>query len=107
MLSIGNELSILRDTTAAERDVDGLTPSGTEQEKAMARYDYIVGKYGKSTYSDFLGREPSEPLFAKGVFESVHQSSSNALVIALVMVAGLVFAGGLMLTLHKRQKAHE
>lgn len=104
--NIENELSILRDTTAAERDVDGLTPSGSDQEKAMARYDYIVGKYGKSTYSDFLGRDPSEPLFAKGVFESVHQSSSNALVIAVVMVAGLV-SGGLMLTLHKRQKAHE
>ena len=105
--NIENELSILRDTTAAERDADGLTPSGSDQEKAMARYDYIVGKYGKSTYSDFLGRDPSEPLFAKDGFESVRQSSSNALVIAMVMVAGLVSAGGLMLILHKRQKARE
>ena len=105
--NIENELSILRDTTAAERDVDGLTPSGSDQEKAMARYDYIVGKYGESTYSDFLGRHPSKPLFAKDGFESVQQSSSNALAIAVVMVAGLVSAVGLMLILRKRQKARE
>ena len=94
--NIENVLSILRGTAA-----------GSEQEKAMARYDYIVGKYGESTYSDFLGRNPSELLFAKGDFESVQQSSSNALVIAVVMVTSLVSAGGLMLILRKRQKARE
>ena len=105
--NIENELSVLRDTAAAERDDDGLTPSGSDQEKAMARYDYIVGKYGKSTYSDFLGRDPSGPLFAKGGSESIRQSSSNALMIAVVMVASLASAGGLLLMLRKRQKARE
>ena len=102
---IENELAVLRETTAAERDVDGLTPSGSKKEKAMARYDYIVGKYGKSTYSDFLGRDPSVPSFAYSVFENVQQSSSDALIIAMVLLAGLVFAGGLVLILRKRPQA--
>ena len=104
---IENEWAVLRETTAAERDGEGLTPSGTDAEKAMARYDYVVGKYGSSTYSDFLGRHPSAPLSAYGGFESIRQSSSEALMIVVIVLAGLASVGGLVLIARKRRRADE
>jgi len=101
---IENEWAVLRETTAAERDGEGLTPSGTDAEKAMARYDYVVGKYGSSTYSDFLGRHPSAPLSAYGGFESIRQSSSEALMIVVIVLAGLASVGGLVLVARKRRR---
>ena len=34
-------------------------PSNTEVAEYVARYDYIVSKYGTSTYTDFIGRNPT------------------------------------------------
>ena len=36
--------------------------NGTILEQCVARYDYVVGKYGSETYSDFIGRSPERPL---------------------------------------------
>ncbi|MGI5900824.1 MAG: hypothetical protein ACOX8S_13075, partial [Christensenellales bacterium] len=46
--------NILKNATA--------NPLGTDVEKAVARYDYIVNKYGTTTYTDFLNRNPASPV---------------------------------------------
>ena len=33
--------------------------NGGDLQQGLARYDYVVGKYGTSTYSDFLNRNPA------------------------------------------------
>lgn len=48
--------------------------SGNNIQQAVARYDYIVGKYGSSTYNDYLERNPS--------------SGSNGALISLLSIRG-------------------
>ena len=43
--------TLQEDLSNADADEDG-----TIVEKAMAKYDYIVGKYGTTNYSNFMGR---------------------------------------------------
>jgi hypothetical protein len=65
-------------------------PAGTEVEKAMARYDYIVAKYGTSTYIDFIGRAPSSPVNFK-IF--AYNKNQLIYIIVFTLVAYIAFAG--------------
>ncbi|HOF65357.1 MAG TPA: S8 family serine peptidase [Bacilli bacterium] len=65
-------------------------PAGTEVEKAMARYDYIVAKYGTATYIDFIGRAPSSPVNFK-VF--AYNKNQLIYIIVFTLVASIAFAG--------------
>lgn len=71
-------------------------------EKAMAKYDFIVGKYGASSYTDYIGRNPSSLNTSNLFFKE--ESKNNALLISMVLVTfvGVATTGLLFL---KRKKA--
>lgn len=66
-------------------------PNGTDVEKAMARYDYIVGKYGTASFEDFIGRNPApiSPLFNYQPREVIVRYGLGAIVI--VVGIGMTF----------------
>jgi hypothetical protein len=71
--------------------------------KAMYRYDYIVGKYGTATYTDFIGRNPASigraPLT---FFNKVTPTSMTAIIVLLTLVG--VTSIGVIITLKKRKE---
>ena len=82
----GTSKYILKNTSA--------NPSGDTIAQFVARYDYIVGKYGSSTYTDFLGRNPSRLAgFRIPLFESII-SKDNSIIIVIVSTAITALAVG-------------
>lgn len=73
-------------------------------EEALAKYDYIVGKYGTSRYNDFLLREPSP--ISSGAFTGFETSidSNNTRIIVVVIAATSAIALGALLLLKKRKQ---
>ena len=89
--------------TAAEKEEFRLgvsSESGSNVEKALAKYDYIVGKYGTGTFSDFMLRSPSAPNESR-----INITSSNsAAIISIIAVLSLsAVAGFFMLRKRKEQ----
>ena len=58
--------------------------SGTEIEQAMAKYDYIVAKYGVDEYKDFITREPEPLLIATS---NDIDASYNVIIVISVIAA--------------------
>lgn len=95
---IDHELAILR---AAEYTKTGsgaetvvTAKEGTEQvvAEAAARYDYIIGKYGQATYSDFLGRNPGPVSNERIRSESAIESNNMiSIIIVIASVATVSF----------------
>ena len=83
--------SILENATANE--------SGTTIEQAMARYDYILNKYGADNYTNFLSREVgnSSKVLGKAI------ANNNAILILIVMsvLGTMTFAGWFI---HKKKQ---
>lgn len=77
--------------------------NGTTVEKAMHRYDYMIGKYGEATFPDFIGRNPT-PLTKVGfsLFSEVSQTSMTAIIVILTLVG--VTSIGVIVTLKKRKE---
>lgn len=74
---------------------------GTVVEQCVARYDYIVGKYGSDVYQDFMGRSP-EPL-NYGLSTSKQMSEeAPAWICALTLLAATLVLGGAFIA--KRRK---
>lgn len=73
-------------------------------EEALAKYDYIVGKYGTSRYNDFLLREPSP--ISSGAFTGFETSidSNNTMIIVIAIAATSAIALGALLLLKKRKQ---
>lgn len=82
----GTSKYILKNTSA--------NPSGDTIAQFVARYDYIVGKYGSSTYTDFLGRNPSRLAgFRIPLFESII-SKDNSIIIVIISTTITALAVG-------------
>ncbi len=83
------EQGILHDATPAEYT----TPSTDEQKisAAMARYDYIVGKYyyGRhiNTYNDFIDRKPSPIGSYRNILGIINNGSVTAVIIIVITSA--------------------
>lgn len=69
----------------------------------LARYDYIVGKYGTEVYEDFIGRNPAS-LSAKGWMINPVSETNTIPVIIIVSIAAIT-AIGIVITL-KRKKVN-
>ena len=85
---------ILKEATA-NKDSESLV------EQAVARYDYIVGKYGAKTYNDFMGRNPARIASAL----SIHNSDDvmDIAVISALAVAGIAAAGAFVFLRRKKE----
>jgi|GEM_PF-1163003 len=89
--------------TASQTAIKGATGnvSGTAVEQAVAKYVYIINKYGTSPFTSYGGDYLAKGSSAyKG--ESVQPSSENA---AILVVAGMMAAGLMGFYLLKKKKA--
>ena len=68
----------------------------------MTRYDYIVGKYGTGTYSDFLGRNPS-PISSK-LNANFDLEESNSMFIIVLVATGISFLSLTLLLIKKKKR---
>ena len=71
--------------------------NGNIEEKAMARYDLVIRKYGKATYTDFIGRFSDGGVNASAMlFGSIDSSnvSSIYMIIVLISVLSVASIGG-------------
>lgn len=77
-------------------------PEGTDSEKAMAKYDYIVSKYGTSDYADYIGRDVNKTTQAKSYLLGDSKNNSFAIIVGSVFV-GTVITIGLFFALKKKK----
>lgn len=66
--------------------------SGSTIEQAMARYDYIVAKYGSSTYENFINRESASS--SRIAINPISVTNTSSWIIVAVSLAGLTAIGG-------------
>lgn len=62
--------------------------NGSTAQQAVAKYDYIVGKYGTEVYEDFMGRNP-EPLGMNNPNLFNFGSNTNTTTLVVVLVSAL------------------
>ena len=96
-----NELNDNNKTTLREYEAD---EEGLEIAKMVARYDYIVGKYGSSAYTDFIQRNPS-PIGNSALTDVVTElNSSNLTIIVTCGVIGGLLALGVYVLIRKKKE---
>lgn len=94
--SVSAEGKVLLKNTLADASivVDGSTSDLDIVKAALAKYDYIVGKYGKATYSDFIDRDPAPISPSNNVFITINNSNTLMLIIvvsSIVVVSSFAF----------------
>ena len=75
---------------------------GTLIEQCVARYDYIVGKYGSDTYQDFMGRSP-EPLNYGISINKRMSEEAPAWICALTLLAATLVLGGAFIARRRKE----
>lgn len=85
--NLSNKAAVLFDSDKTYLKEAEASKTGNKVEQAVARYDYVVGKYGTSSYSDFLLRDPA-PISHSGV-SFVEESDNSIFVILLIAVSSL------------------
>ena len=70
---------------------------------AMARYDYIVGKYGVATYEDFIGRNPAPIGNSRAILNTVIGTSTNAAIIAVISLISITAIGAYVFIRKKKE----
>ncbi len=84
-------------TDHVQRTVKAATAntSGTNIEQAVARYDYIVRKYGSSTYNDYLVRNPSTGSNGALIYLlSIKGNSASTIIIISSSILAISAVGG-------------
>ena len=77
-------------------------PEGSDIEKAMAKYDYIIAKYGTDNYTDYIGRGVEKIAQSRSLVAS--EKDNNILAIVSICVfAGTVITAGLFFALKKKK----
>ena len=76
---------------------DNLTVKGV-----VAKYDYIVGKYGTSVYKDFMGRNPAS---ISGAYTVNHNGDDGSVYVVAGIAVSAVLAAGALIFLRKKQRA--
>ena len=94
-----NAYNKFSDTDKATLTSTSSNKSGTTLQKGLARYDYVVGKYGTSAYSDFLSRNPVS--FANN--QRLIQINNTELMVLIITIS-CAFATGLSFYFIYRKK---
>lgn len=80
--------------------------NGTILEQCVARYDYVVGKYGSETYSDFIGRSPERPLgLSAGLNGGLTAEDTATWTCAAILFAAALTAGSAFI-IKRRHEQH-
>ena len=69
--------------------------------EAIARYDYIIAKYGTSEYTNFIGRTVNKMAPARMIGETI-SSSSSTIIIVVVALTSITSIGVLLVIKRKR-----
>ena len=100
-ITIAHEKSLLTSGVADENSSDIIA-------QALARYDYIVGKYnkglGNTSYNDFLSRDPDIPNNSKVVINPNGSFNSTITTVIIVSVISLTALGGFFLLRKKKEQ---
>ena len=75
--------------SGSKNTLKSASPSNAEVAEYVARYDYIVGKYGTSTYSDFIGRNPT-PIGNHRISFFINQLTSEKSTMILIIIASVL-----------------
>ena len=90
-----NEQQLLKNAEASE--------TGSVIEQAVARYDYIVGKYGTSKYNDFINRSP-EPV-GNGAYNFGDEGlNDNNIILILSIVSIATMSLAVLLVIKKKKR---
>lgn len=84
---LGDDITALREAKAIEHE----DPS-TDVEKvqaAMAKYDYVVAKYGSETYEDFIGRNPAPLKVITDNGGSINNSTTSIVVVTIISLVSI------------------
>ncbi len=76
--------------------------TGNNIEQALARYDLIVGKYGKDKYSDFMLRNP-DPIPTNNVTSVNFESNNSLIIIVIAISSATVLSLGVLLAIKKKK----
>ena len=68
--------------------------SGDEIAQALARYDYVVGKYCTATYSDFMSRNPAQIGGVKLALGAVNENTNTIAIIVIISLVSVTDIGG-------------
>ena len=81
------------------------SPSNAEVSEYVARYDYIVGKYGTSTYSDFIGRNPASigNHRISSLIDGLTNENSTMIIIIIASILAITTLAGYFL-IRRKQK---
>ncbi len=90
------EQPILKNATAKT------TSNATAVELCAAKYDYILGKYGTSTLSNFINRTVA-PSSANARFAAIESNNAALVVVAITAFVGITFVGGYFLLRKKKE----
>ena len=85
-------------------EIQEVTPNNEDTSTiagVLARYDYIVGKYGPETYNDFMGRKPAPIASALSIRNS--DGLTDIAVISALAVAGIAAAGAFVFLRRKKE----
>ncbi len=100
-ITIEHEQSLLTAGAAVESSKDII-------ERALAKYDYIVGKYNKgqgiTAYNDFLSRNPSPVGNNRIMLTTVTKNSGTAIAIIAISAISLAAVGGYFLFRKKKEQ---
>ena len=75
--------------------------AGSPAERVAARYDYIVGKYGTTDFSDFMSRSPSSP--SNAMHSYISNSSLASTIIIVTAILSVTTLGGYFLLRKKKE----
>ena len=67
----------------------------------LARYDYIVCKYGTEKYNDFMGRNPAPIASALSIHSS--DEAMDVAIISALAIAGIAAAGAFVFLRRKKE----
>ena len=98
---LSNKAAVLFDSEKTYLKKAEANELGNKVEQAVARYDYVVGKYGTDSYTDFLLRDP-DPI-SHSAFTISENNESSVLIILLIATSSL---STLVLLIVKKRKRH-
>ena len=103
-----NKFSVLSASEKADALAAEANKEGTLLEQAMAKYDYIVGKYNKgqglTAYNDYINRNPL-PIGGISLRGSVFFNETNTIVAVIIIASMVAIAGiGSYLLIRRRKE---
>ena len=94
-LGLGSDLQLIARNAVANE-------SGTTIERAMAKYDYIVAKYGSDTYDNYIGRTIT-PINGAASYNLLVDNQISLIIIVVISTISLTSVGAFF-ALRKRKE---